>query len=454
MTLEPGDAPAPRRRLGIVSGSIGGQPTSAGQRRGSVLRNADFGKLWAAQAISVYGTQVTVPAVPLVAALTLRVSPFEFGLLGTLEFLPFVLLSLPAGVWVDRLQRRPILVVADVVRAATLLSIPAAVALHGLTLWQLYAVVFVNGCLTVFFDVASQSYLPTVVERDQLVDGNSKLELTRTTAQRLGPGLAGLLIGALTAPFAIVVDAISYALSAAFISRIRRPEAAVEPRDVTMSPRLPMRAEIGAGLRYVTGHPWLRSMALAVAIGNLFGNVADSILILYLVTERGFSAAEIGFAFTIGSIGVISGALVANRLTRLLGVGRMLLLSEVGSSLSWLPIAIAPDALLFPALALTISALSFFGAGWNVNAVSLRQAITPLPMQGRTNATMRFIGWGLIPVGTILGGALGSTIGLHNTIWVGALGAVLGFVPVALSSVRNVRAIPDGATNGDVSRHA
>jgi len=148
---------------------------SSGQTPPSVLRNTDFRKLWAAQAISVYGTQVTVLAVPLVAALTLRVSPFEFGLLGTLEFLPFVLLSLPAGVWVDRLRRRPILILADLVRAATLVSIPAAVVLDRLTLWQLYLVVFSNGCLTVFFDVASQSYLPTLVERDQLVDGNSKL---------------------------------------------------------------------------------------------------------------------------------------------------------------------------------------------------------------------------------------------------------------------------------------
>lgn len=432
---------------------------SVAQSSRSVLRNADFRKLWAAQAISVYGTQVTVLAVPLVAALTLRVSPFEFGLLGTLEFLPFVLLSLPAGVWVDRLRRRPILIISDLLRAVTLLSIPVAVILGGLTIWQLYGVVFVNGCLTVFFDVASQSFLPTLLERDQLVDGNSKLELTRTTSQRLGPGIAGVLIGVLTAPFAIVIDAISYALSAAFLSWIRRPEPAAERHDGATGPRRSMRAEIGAGLRYVTGHPWLRSMALSVAIGNLFGNVADSILILYLVTERGFTAAQIGFAFTIGSVGVIGGALVAARVTRLLGVGRMLLLSEVGSSLSWLPIAIAPDALLFPAFALTITALSFFGAGWNVNAVSLRQAITPLPMQGRTNATMRFISWGLIPIGTMAGGILGSTIGLHNTIWVGALGAVFGFVPVALSSVRHLRTMPvptvagpapDGAVSAEV----
>lgn len=415
---------------------------SAGPPPSSVLRNADFRRLWAAQAISVYGTQVTILAVPLVAALVLRVSPFEFGLLTTLEFLPFALLSLPAGVWVDRLRRRPILIVADVVRAVTLLSIPAAVILDRLTIWQLYAVVFTNGCLTVFFDVASQSYLPSLLNRNQLVDGNAKLELTRTTSQRLGPGLAGLLITAVTAPFAIVVDAISYALSAAFLSRIRQSEPVPGRPDPATASGRSMRTEVGEGLRYVIGHPWLRAMALSVSIGNLFGNVADSILILYLVTERGFTAAEIGLAFTVGSIGVIGGAIVAAPLARRLGVGPMLVLAEAGASVSWLPIAMAPDTLLFPALALTITALGFFGAGWNVNAVSLRQAITPLPIQGRTNATMRFITWGLIPVGAIAGGVLGSTIGLHATIWVGALGAVLGFLPVALSPVRHLREMP------------
>ncbi|HEX5148457.1 MAG TPA: MFS transporter, partial [Candidatus Limnocylindrales bacterium] len=355
-------------------------------RPGSVLGNRDFRKLWLAQTISVYGTPITILAVPIVAALTLHVSAFEFGLLTAVEFLPFVLLSLPAGVWVDRLRRRPILIVADLARAVGLLSIPVAVLLGALSIWQLYVVVFVNGCLTVFFDVASQSYLPTLVEREQLVDGNSKLELSRTTSQRLGPGIAGILIGVLTAPFAIVIDAMSYLLSALLLSWIRRPEPPVtpsaEPGDASRS----MRREIGAGFRYVTGHPWLRSLALTVAIENLFGQIADSILILYLVTERGFTAAQIGFAFTIGSAGVIGGALVAGPLTRRLGVGRVLVLAAIGSSVSWLPVAVAPDALLFPALTLTILALGFFGPPWTINALSLRQAITPRAIQGRTNA--------------------------------------------------------------------
>ena len=176
----------------------------------SLLRNPDFLKLWTGQTVSVFGSQITNLAVPIVAALTLRVSPFQFGLLATFEFLPFVLVGLPAGVWVDRLRRRPILIVGDLGRAITLLSIPIAFAFDALTIWQLYVVAFVTGSLTVFFDVAYQSYLPSIVERDQLVEGNAKLELTRTTSQRVGPAVAGVLISIVRAPFAVAIDAISY----------------------------------------------------------------------------------------------------------------------------------------------------------------------------------------------------------------------------------------------------
>ncbi len=417
-------------------------PASPSAAPPSLLRSPDFLKLWTAQTISAFGTQVTILAVPIVAALTLEVSPFEFGLLSTIEFLPFVFLGLPAGVWVDRLRRRPILVVADVVRGISLLSIPLAFAIGVLTIWQLYVVVLVNGCVTVFFDVAYQSYLPSIVERDQLVDGNAKLELTRTTSQRLGPGLAGLLIGILRAPFAIVLDAVSYVLSALFLAWIRRSEPVVGPGDRPAGIRPSMRHDIATGLRFVIGDRVLRALAASVALGYLFGTIADSILILHLVTERGFDAGLIGLAFTIGSVGVIAGALVAGRLTRVVGVGPVIVLSAVGESVSWLPVAFAPDAFLFAGLATTIVALSFFGALWNVNAVSLRQTLTPAGMRGRMNATMRFISWGTIPVGSTAGGILGGAIGLHGTIVLGAVGGLVVFVPVALSPLRGMRAMP------------
>ena len=211
----------------------------------SLLRHPDFLKLWTAETISVFGSAITQLALPIIAATTLDVTPFEFGLLTTIEFLPFILFSLPAGVWVDRLRRRPILIAGDLGRAIAIASIPVAFAFDALTIWQLYIVGFVSGILTVFFDVAYQSYLPSVVDRDQLVEGNSKLEITRSASQILGPGLAGILIGVLKAPFAMLLDSVSYVISAIFVFFIRRPEPPVVAHDEEAhGPKPSMRQEL------------------------------------------------------------------------------------------------------------------------------------------------------------------------------------------------------------------
>jgi MFS family permease len=410
----------------------------------SLLRHPDFLKLWTAETISVFGSAITQLALPLIAATTLDVTPFEFGLLTTIEFLPFILFSLPAGVWVDRLRRRPILIAADVGRAIAIASIPVAFYFDALTIWQLYIVGFVNGILTVFFDVSYQSYLPSVVERDQLVDGNSKLEITRSASQIIGPGLAGILIGALRAPFAMVLDAISYFVSAVFLTWIRRPEPPVEPHDEEAhGPKPSMRQEIAVGLRYVTGHRWLRNIAATTGTSNLFGQMVNAILILYLVDERGLGPEAIGFAFSVASVGFLVGALTTSRLTDRVGVGRMLVASSIGFSVSNLPIAFAPDALIWPALAIGGLVGGFCSTAWNINQVSLRQAITQPRMQGKMNATMRFIVWGTMPIGAIVGGALGGIIGLQPTIVVGAIGGLVAFVPVTLSSVRHIVTMPE-----------
>jgi len=416
---------------------------STGQPSRSLLRHPDFLKLWTAETVSVFGTQITLLALPIVAAVILEVSPFEFGLLATIEFLPFIFLSLPAGVWVDRLRRRPILIIGDLGRAISLISIPIAYQAGVLSIYQLYAVGFVNGCMTVFFDVAYQSYLPSIVDRDQLVEGNSKLEITRSASQIAGPGLAGVLIGALRAPFAIVLDAASFVVSAIFVFWIRRPEPPIERHDEATGPKPSMRGEITVGLRYVTGHRWLRPIAATTGTSNFFGNVGGAILILYLVRERSFTPELIGFAFSIGSVGVLIAALLTSRVTGRLGVGRMLVLTSMGFSLSILPIAVAPDDLLFAAVAASGFVGGLCGVAWNINQVSLRQAITPLRMQGKMNATMRFIVWGTIPLGAISGGFLGGIIGLHDTIWVAAIGSLVAFVPVALSPVRKIREMPE-----------
>lgn len=423
----------------------------AGTLPSGLNRQPDFLRLWAGQTISAFGTQVTILAIPIVAALTLAVSPFEFGVLGALEIVPVVLLSLPAGVWVDRLRRRPILIGADLGRAAALLSIPVAAAFDVLTIWQLYAVVVLSGALSILFEVAWQSHLPSLVGRSELVAANARLELTRTISQRLGPGLAGAVVALVTAPAAVIVDALSFVASALFVGSIRRPEPAViAAKPDAGAPRSSMRADIAIGFRFVGGERVLRALALSIAAGYLFGTVADAILILYLVTERGFTAAEIGIAFTLGSIGVILGAFLAPRLTRRFGAGSVILVAGVGEAVSWLPVGLAPDAFLFTGLATTIAALSLFGALWNANAISLRQALTPERLRGRVTATMRFISWCTIPVGTLLGGWLGGVIGLHPTIMVGAVGSLVTFVPILLSPIPSIRVVPEPVADPDV----
>jgi MFS family permease len=407
-------------------------------RNRSLFRHPDFVKLWSAETISQFGTQVTLLALPIVAATTLNVTPFEFGLLSTIEFLPFILLSLPAGVWVDRLRRRPILIAGDLIRATALVSIPIAFALDALTIWQLYIVGFINGCATVFFDVAYQSYLPSLVDRDKIVDGNAKLETSRSAAQITGPGVAGVVIGAVTAPFAIAVDALSFVGSALFMFAIRRHEAAPEPRLNEHGERPSMRSEITEGLRYVGGHRLLRSIAATTGLSNFFTNILYAILILYLVRELSVTPQLLGLAFSLGAVGALSANPVATRV----GVGRTIVLAVMISGPAELLIAIAPPDLAVPFVAASIFLSGLGNMIYNINQVSLRQAITPERMQGRMNATMRFIVWGTIPIGSILGGTLGGIIGLHETIWIGAIGGIFVFLPVLFSPVRRLRTIP------------
>ena len=408
----------------------------------SLFRHRDFVRLWTAETISQFGTQVTLLALPLIAATTLNVDPFAFGMLATIEFLPFILLSLPAGVWVDRLRRRPILIAGDLVRALSLASIPVAFAVNGLTIWQLYIVGFINGCATVFFDVAYQSYLPALVDRDQIVDGNSKLETSRSAAQISGPGVAGVIIGAVSAPFAIVLDSISFVASALFVFAIRRHEPAPERPVDERGERPSMRAEIVEGLRYVGHHPYLRSIAATTGSSNFFGNISFSILILYLVRELAFTPELIGLAFSIGSVGFLVGALIANRVARRFGVGHTILGSALTFGPAALLVAVAPQDFAMPFVAASVFLGGLGGAVYNINQVSLRQAITPERMQGRMNATMRFIVWGTIPFGNIIGGFLGGVIGLHPTIWIGAIGGVFVFLPILFSPVRGIREMP------------
>jgi len=396
-----------------------------------------FIRLWTGDTISQFGTQISYLAMPLVAVKTLHATTFEVGLLTTFETLAFLLVGLPAGAWCDRMRRRPVLVAGDLGRAVALLSIPVAAAMHDLTMTQMYVVVLITGVLTVFFDVSYQSYLPVLVGREHVVEGNGKLQASQSVSQVAGPSVGGFLVQALTAPYAVLVDALSFVWSASWIFAIRNPEP--EPH---RPPQRHLGKEIAEGLRFVLHQPILRKVAGCTGSFNLATSAEGAVVVLFLVRDLHLSAATIGVLFSLGSLGGILGAVTVASVTRRVGQARMIWLSTTVT---------APFALLIP---LTYNGwrLGLFAIGtfvvsvgiiyYNVAQVSFRQALTPNRLLGRMNATMRFLVWGTMPLGGLLGGILGTAFGLRPTLWVAAIAQLLACLWVVCSPLLRLRDLP------------
>ena len=399
----------------------------------------DFHLLWGGETVSQVGSQVSQLALPLVAVTTLHASVFQVGLLEASSTLAFLLVGLPAGAWVDRLRRRPVLIAADIGRMLAFGSIPATAAVGLLSIVQLYAVALVGGVLTVFFDVAYQSYLPALVGRERLVASNARLQTSESLAQVAGPSIAGWLVQAIGGPYAVALDAGSFAVSAGAVGAIGLPEPA--PSRAGRG-RGALRREIGEGLRFVVRHPILRAIAGTTSTANLFGNVAMAVAVVFLVRTVHLHSGEIGLLFAAGSVGGVLGALSASGLAHRFGGARVtiaaILVSSVGGLL--LPLTHGgPGATVFAAgMFLT----SFGAVVYNVNQVSFRQRLCPPELLGRMNATMRFVVWGTIPIGGVVGGALGAAIGTRSTLWVGAGGACLAVLWLLASPLGAMRDYP------------
>jgi predicted MFS family arabinose efflux permease len=412
-------------------------------RGSSLFFHADFRRLWAGDTASQFGTFVGNTAVPLLAAVTLAATPFEMGLLTAAETLAFLLLGLPAGVWVDRRSRRRVMLTADFARFALLISVPIAWWAGVLTLAQLLVVVLLVGIATLFFDIAYQSYLPSLVGREHLLEGNAKLQAVQSTAQIAGPGAAGVLVQLISAANTVLVTGLGFLTSALCLLRIRTREP--EPDRGAHARLLPQIAE---GLRFVFSDKPLRAIVATTATANFFGGAFAAVQVLFLTRTVGLPPAAVGVLLAAGGAGGILGAVCSGALTRRIGQSRAI----------WLvPLFTWPGHLLLPLaapgwrLGLAGFGLVVGGFGlvvYNVAQVSYRQAICPDRLLGRMNASVRFVVWGTIPLGGLLGGGLGEGLGLRGALWLAVAGEVAAAGWVLCSPLRHMRDLPTAAKSG------
>ncbi|MFJ1550527.1 MFS transporter [Streptomyces sp. NPDC088246] len=402
-----------------------------------LLRDPDFGRLFAATALGQLGDRIIFLALPLVAIVALNADEFQVGLLAAMTTAGSLLVGLPAGAWVDRMRKRSVMISIDFARAVALLTIPVAWWSELLTIWWLYAVALVHGVLTVFFDVAYVSYLPHLVGRGNLVEGNSKLSAIRSVASIGGPGMAGPLVGWLGAPVTLLVSSAGMAISGLLATGIRKREQKPEPSE---HPQL--LREIKEGLKFVLKHPVLRAIILGDAIFNLFLVMYQTMLLVFLEREINLESFGIGLILSGMGCGALLGALWATRVSKRVGQGPVIWLA---------PLVTCPLTVLMPlahpgwsvyVAALGLATLSLGGVIRFVAQSSLQQTLTPDRLLGRMSATARFVSWGGIPLGGLLGGASGSVFGAKATLWIGAAGMTLSTIPYFLSPLRSMRGLP------------
>ncbi len=400
----------------------------------------DFLKLWGAQTTSIFGTQLASLAYSLTAVVTLQATPVQLGLLNAVAAASAALVGLFAGVIADRFRRRPLLIGADLGRAVIAVTIPIAFALGVLHIGQLYVVRFLFGALSILSEVASMAFLPSLVERQQLVEGNSKLSATESVASIAGPSLSGVLVQLLTAPIAIIVDVFSFVFSAAFLWLIHTPE----PEPLPAGERRSVWVEIGEGLRVVFGSPILRPLSQGIALHFLFMLIISTIFMLYAVRELSIEPIWLGIILAAFGPGFLLGALVAGRAAQRFGPGPTMIGATLLNAVAVILIPLASGP--FPALISMLIAAHFllaFGIQIHgINLMSLRQSITPHRLQGRMNASFRFINVCAMMIGALTAGVLGETIGLRGTLTVGACGMFLPFFRLLLSPVRKLHEEP------------
>jgi MFS family permease len=405
---------------------------ASGPRR-TLWHHRNFMLLWGGQTISEMGSAVTQLALPLTAVVVLGASTFQVGLLASAATLAFALIALPAGAIVDRHAKRGLMIWCDVARMLIIGSVPLAAALHALTMGQLYAVAITAGVFTVFFDVSYQSYLPVLIPKEDLVDGNGKLGATQSFAQVTGPGIGGALVGLAGAAGAMTADAISYAVSVVSLLAIRARE---EPQHAE---RRRLRTEIAEGLSFVLRHPVLRKIVACTGTANLFGGMANAVVIIFLVRILHVRPAYTGWLIAAGALGGVVGGALSGRLARRIGTARIIWFSTLVFGLPAFLVPLAEPGWRVALFSVGFAAISFTSVVYNVAQVSYRQAICPPRLLGRMNAAVRWVVWGTLPLGGLLGGACGALLGVHATLWISYTGEWAAGWWVFFSPLRRMR---------------
>jgi MFS family permease len=409
----------------------------------------DFRLLLFGQATSQLGTQVSGVAIPLLAVLTLEASALEVGIVSASSTVAFALIGLPAGAWLDRWRRRPILVASDVVRSILLATIPLAALFGVLTITQLVMVSLLTGFARVFFDVGMQSYIPSVTGRDKVLAGNSSVEMARASGQVVGPGLGGALVSLIGAASVVLIQAVTFAISAASLLAIR----AREPVIPTQAGRPRLWGQIREGLSFVARNRIFRATAICSGASNFSFAVASAVNFIFMSRTLGLSPTAIGLIIAAGSVTVIAGAAFTPKLSERLGSARIMWLSLLVAGPITLLGPLAQPGWLVVLIVVSIAAGEFGQIIYAITNVSLRQRLCPERMLGRVNATMRFLIMGLFPIGAVVGGVLGELFGARETLWISGGIMLLSPLPVylALRSVRDVEEIPPWETEDERS---
>ena len=411
-------------------------PVQADRR--SVLRDADFRKLWAGMTVSRLGTSVAAVTTPLIAVQVLDASAFTVSLLTAAAWLPWLLIGLPAGAWIDRITRRPVMLISDLLSAALVISVPVAAWLGALTMAHLLAVTLLLGAATVFFSVAWAAYLPAMFDRDDLVAANSALQGTESAAQVAGPAVGGLLIAAVSAVAGLVLDAFTFLISAFALWRIRRAERRPAPAAARMS----IRTDIVEGARWLLRDRYLRNQTIYGAAANLWLTGINAIAVVFLVRELGVGTTTVGLLFAAVSLGGVGAATLTPRLVRRLGGARALVVCKTFGGVASVLIPFTRPGLgllVFVAGMLGVAAGAIAG---NVVSASFRQAYCPPGLLARVLTSMQFVNFGAIPVGAVLGGALAGPLGVRGAIMVMAIGYAASGLILVLGPLRGRRELP------------